>query len=86
MASAMNHKKRSHRSEKMHMASARQMRQFSPHGGRNSSHGNGRVLHFRAASPGVEKNEGKAGGPVTHADRERRCSRVPVQKICAREL
>lgn len=33
MASAMNHKKRSHRSEKMHMASARQMRQFSPMAG-----------------------------------------------------
>lgn len=33
MASAMNHKKRSHRSEKMHMASVRQMKQFSPRAG-----------------------------------------------------
>lgn len=32
MASAMNHKKRSHRSEKMHMASVRQMKQFPPPG------------------------------------------------------
>ena len=30
MASAMNHKKRSHRSEKMHMASVRQMKQSPP--------------------------------------------------------
>lgn len=33
MASAMKHKKRSHRSEKMHMASVRQMKQFSPRAG-----------------------------------------------------
>ena len=33
MASAMNHKKRSHRSEKMHMASVRQMKQFPPRAG-----------------------------------------------------
>lgn len=86
MASAMNHKKRSHRSEKMHMASVRQMKQFSPQGGRNPPPGDGHVLRLWAAFPGAEKKERKADGPVTPADRERRCSRVPVQKICAREL
>ena len=47
MASAMNHKKRSHRSEKMHMASARQMKQFSPRAGVTLPLGMGVFSTFR---------------------------------------